>query len=283
MVICSEINHIKIKLEIGMNVFTSASLLFPDTRIDDRFLNSLNAVILKKTYRDMIFHNHPDRALHVGISKALLTERFKSLTQAYACLDDYVQKQQPAQRFHTGSRKPSQPRQTSTTGRPRTRRPFSSTPGKEHCDSSPFRKGPERSRFFPSYELMLGQYLYYSGFITLQELVSALNWQRKQRPPVGELAMKWGIIDNTDIISILRSKRGMEKFADCALRMGLFSQLQYRAVLYRQQNLQQPLGGYFVNQQVIRENQLMDLLNGMKEHNMNIRFSRARERFKKSS
>jgi curved DNA-binding protein CbpA len=241
-----------------------ARILFPGEHVDERFLYSLNEELLRKAYRDLVFENHPDRYLHVGVSKTLLSERFKSINEAYQELQKYVSSSGLNRLARSNG---SHGFNGSTTARHSTR--FS----REREDASPFRRN-RKTRYFPDEEVMFGQYLYYSGIITLRELIEALSWQRSQRPPFGELAKQWNILTVDDIIHILRIKKGMERFGECALRTNLITPLQFRAVLYRQQTLQKPIGNYFVEKNIIYEKDIQSYLREMKEHNMRIRFRR---------
>ncbi len=241
-----------------------ARILFPGEHVDERFLYSLNEEVLRKAYRDLVFDNHPDRYLHVGVSKTLLSERFKSINEAYQELQKYV----------------------SSSGLNRLVRVnknhgfTNSNPGRQNTSfartreqASPFRRN-RKTRYFPDEEVMFGQFLYYSGIITLRELIDALTWQRGQRPPFGELAKQWNILTVDDIIHILKVKKGMERFGECGLRTNLITPLQFRAILYRQQTLQKPIGRYFVENSTIPEDEILSYLKEMKEHNMKIRFRR---------
>jgi hypothetical protein len=275
-----------------MNIETSLKLLFSDNDIWSHKVRSMTSRQLKRVYRDLAFSNHPDRSVHIGISRAVLTERFKSITEAYLIINKMLcdgktvgellpKKPEKATKmktktgfWHKKDKKSKKKKEESTPIKkksPQGERPIDEE-GKKPTRSSPFRKSVNRSHYFPNTELMFGQFLYYSGLITLQDLIQALSWQRIQRPPVGELARDWGILSIQDIIIILKNKKGPEKFAETATRLGFFSTVQHQAVLYRQRCLQKPIGDYFVDHGLITPNERNGYLRKMKEHNLRIKY-----------
>jgi hypothetical protein len=98
--------------------------------------------------------------------------------------------------------------------------------------------------------------LFYSGKITLNTLVEAIIWQRKQRPSFGRIAMEWRILKQQDILDILKKRQPREKIGDCAHRLGYISDIQYRAILLKQRNLQKPIGSFFIARGILTETEM---------------------------
>ena len=103
------------------------------------------------------------------------------------------------------------------------------------------RKSPS-DRFYsgnvPKRELLIGQFLYYSGLISWKTLFDAVCWQRKQRPAIGKIALDWGILSPDNIKRILTERNYKEQFGDYALRNGLISHFKHLAIVGRQKKLQ---------------------------------------------
>ncbi len=123
----------------------------------------------------------------------------------------------------------------------------------------------------PSRQLPFGQFLYYSGAISWRQLIDALVWQRQQRPMIGQLARKWGILTEDQVQSVLERRRQSGrydvKFADFAEELGYLTPQDKMALCGRMKMLQKPIGQYFVDQGVFTQDQLTDLLGAHRRHN----------------
>lgn len=115
--------------------------------------------------------------------------------------------------------------------------------------------------------LILGRFLFRVRAISLRQLSEAVAWQRAQRPLVGEIARKWGILSEPDVHEVLRESAAKTLFLDTAVAKGKISGLHRLAVLGKQQALQQPIGCYFVNAGVLREEELERLVRAARAHN----------------
>jgi hypothetical protein len=119
----------------------------------------------------------------------------------------------------------------------------------------------------PQRRLLFGQYLYYSGQISLSTLIKAIVWQRLQRPSVGAIAMSWGWLVGSDVLDILRSRKYGEKFGECATRLGRLSKHQMVQILEKQRLAQPQIGKYFMEQNIISSAEIFKRIVDMKMHN----------------
>ena len=123
----------------------------------------------------------------------------------------------------------------------------------------------------PSRQLPFGQFLYYSGAISWKQLIDALVWQRQQRPMIGQLARKWGMMTEEQVQTVLERRRQSGrydvKFADFAEELGLLSARDKMALCGRMKMLQKPIGQYFVDQGVFSRDQLTEFLGAHRRHN----------------
>ena len=106
---------------------------------------------------------------------------------------------------------------------------------------------------------MFGRFLLARGHITLQQLIDAVRWQRAQRPPVGRIAINWGILSATQVYEILSHKNPEDRFCDVAVRRGYMTGFQRLAVLGRQREMQKPIGSYFVEQGILSREEIEGL------------------------
>ena len=113
------------------------------------------------------------------------------------------------------------------------------------------RKSPS-DRFYsgnvPKRELLIGQFLYYSGLISWKTLFDAVYWQRKRHPVIGKRALDWGILSPDNIKRILTERNYKEQFGDYAIRNELISHFKHLAIVGRQKKLQPPIGEHFIKQ-----------------------------------
>lgn len=123
----------------------------------------------------------------------------------------------------------------------------------------------------PQMELLLGQFLYYSGMISWESLIKAIIWQRNQRPLFGQIAYDWNILSHNDIKEILKNRDFKDKFGDYALRHGFITSFQHMAIIGKQHNLQQPIGEFFIENGLISTEDIKEMLIKQRSHNINIR------------
>ncbi len=141
----------------------------------------------------------------------------------------------------------------------------------------PGRSGPDSTRSstgglfwgarLPGRRLLLGQYLFYASAISLRQLTEAVAWQRAQRPLVGEIARRWGILSPLEVLEVLRHAAGREPFCEAAVREGKMTPFHQLAVLGRQRQLQRPLGTYFVREGILGARELEQLVVAARRHN----------------
>ena len=119
----------------------------------------------------------------------------------------------------------------------------------------------------PKRKLMLGHYLYYSGIITWRMIVKALVWQRSQRPRLGEIGRRLGMLTEEDIKQILKIRTVFQPFGESAVKLGLLTDMQLRTLISYQQRLQKKIGQYFVEKDILRSSELDELIKKFKRHN----------------
>ncbi|WP_320041932.1 J domain-containing protein [uncultured Desulfobacter sp.] len=224
-----------------MNQYSTASQLFdacgvlfgPEVNVSIEFLKYLQPSGIKDAYRCQVFKAHPDRAAALGQDEESLNDRFNTLTQAYECLiaaikgDGRVLMQQSNPR--------ASKRSPENWNSPKTTNPKS---GNDHFYSH---KGA-----VPKRKLLIGQYLYYSGYISWNTLIEIIVRQRRDRPQIGQIALNWGLIDSDQLLYILTNRKFSEKFGDYAVRNEYFTQCNLLALLYKQKKLQRPIGHYLL-------------------------------------
>lgn len=117
-------------------------------------------------------------------------------------------------------------------------------------DAEPGAGRPEREAIYEDLMApkrpLLGRFLVQNGLITLGQLIDAVHWQRRQRPPVGRIAVRWGLLETRDVVALLRSKGARTPFCRHAVDQGVLQTFQRVAILAKQRQMQQPLGAYFV-------------------------------------
>jgi hypothetical protein len=228
------------------------SLFGSDIDVSVEFLRYLKPAGVKAAYRKRAFETHPDRAVVVAGEPDFLEKRFKEINLAYQLLQTFLKAPWKYSLDETGSI--YKRREPPVKAAARRKTGFAKT--------EPLYQGR-----MPSRRLLLGQYLYYAGRVSLSTLIKAIVWQRLQRPSVGSIAASWGWIEGPDILDILSSRRYGEKFGECALRRGYLSRYKLGMLLDRQRAIQPPIGKYFLEEGILTSFELYKIVEEMKRHN----------------
>ncbi len=227
-------------------------------RPTDDFLMSLEPAALKRAYRRKALETHPDRSMALGKSEAEMNRRFKEVSMAYERLIPIANGEviiEPAPKPRPAPAKPSAPP-----------RPDKKAKAWRFSAQDHYYQG-----VFPKRPLKFGQYLYYSNHISWMSLISAIIWQKKQRPLFGQIARNWGFLTADEIQYILTVKPYTEKIGEYALRAGYLTVFQHLAVLGKQR-LQQPLiGQYFIQENILTAEKLAWMIEQAAAHNRRFR------------
>lgn len=119
----------------------------------------------------------------------------------------------------------------------------------------------------PRRELLIGQFLYYSGLISWNALNQAIVWQRRQRPIIGKIALDWGILSAEDIQRIMKERSYKDHFGEYAHRNGYITKFQHLAIVGKQKNLQPPIGLYFIQHGLLGNCDIKKMIECLSTHN----------------
>lgn len=231
-------------------VASALRLLYGDqVMVRPEFLGQIDPVGLKNAFRKRAMELHPDRAKILGKSSDELSERFKDVQTAYEQLRKILDPSpEKARDFKKTGRRPGRP----SNG-------WTSTPGRQYWQAD-----------IPMSRLLLGQYLYYAGLVTFNEMVSAITWQRQQRPNFGKIARTWNYLSSSQIEVIITTRKQGERMGDAALRLGYLSLFQRDSVIGFQKWLQRPIGEYFQKIGILQEKEIVYLIGLLKKHNARV-------------
>ncbi len=245
-------------------VFRACRTLFgTEIQLNRDFLFYLQPAGVRTAYRKKAKTTHPDCfAVATGGTQIKQHRLFQDLNQAHQTVQSYLKQRKtfPSGHFsrsHTAYTQAKQRRQAPPT-RQRQHAPFT--------QPQPQRRGP-----LPMRPLQFGLFLYYQGIIPFGAMISAIAWQRRQRPTVGEIAKSWGWLNDNNISTIINYRNGIQKFGERAEQLGLLNPLQVRTLLFHQRSRQKQLGHYFVEHGYINETTLNQLLLQLAEHNRTFR------------
>jgi hypothetical protein len=237
------------------------TLFGKDVDISREFLSYVQPSGVKSAYRRKAKETHPDLfaadPLPIQQKKTVL---FREILSAYDVLNLFFKQRDegawnPAPGVSRPHRQSREDRQTAPPSEPaRARR----------SGSSYYRGG------VPLRNLQIGQYLYYRGKISFEALINALIWQRKQRPSLGDIALRWGLLDSCGIERISRTCDRPRRFGEKAVELGLLSIFQVNTILLYQRSQQDRLGKYFILNETLSSVELERLASELKEHNARI-------------
>jgi len=260
-------------------LFQSCEILFgTDLHISREFLEYLQFSGLKGAYRKRAMETHPDRLIGTGRSGwQEVNENFHTIHRAYKNL------------FHFLKAKENRPQKTdsypSRTGAaccpshtyPRQQFAHTSSPEKDRQPGASAWNSAKSSGCssteslycgpLPHRRLLFGHFLYYSGLASWQTITRILTWQRIDRPRLGELGHRYGMLNQEDITLILQNKIPFQTFGQTAERMGMLRADQIQALLFQQQRLQKKFGTILLEKNLITPNELHELLELFKQHN----------------
>ncbi len=227
-------------------IYQAYRLLFGRSYPSGMQVQQLKPDSIKRAYRRRALETHPDRFVGADVNVNKLQQQFVQVTEAYRILQQAMEK--GVTRI---SRQPSASpaRAASSTGSGARRAHKNKARPKERTRQ--YYAGP-----MPSRPLRLGEFLYYAGHISWQDLVASLVWQRQQRMRFGEIAQSWGLLNEAALARIFKAQQGGELFGECALRLGELSAFQQMAVLGKQRMQRPLLGGYFIREGLLSEEDL---------------------------
>jgi hypothetical protein len=236
-------------------LFDACLVLFgPQIQVSLDFLNYLKPEGVKAAYRRQVLTTHPDRAPVTGKNVARMNADFIRATAAYHKLNSVVSGR--------GIIAPAASPSEASGGNRGARRPYS----KPSADRSPtFHNGN-----LPGRKLPICQFLYYSGLISWDAYISALVWQRRQRPAVGRLARDLGMLSDEEIQSILKRRALQEKFGESAIRLGFLTPYKLMVLLGRQRRFQKQIGDYFVQSGILSRRQVEMMAERQLRHNRRV-------------
>jgi hypothetical protein len=237
------------------------TLFGSETNVCRGFLSYLQPGGAKSAFRKIAKETHPDlfarEASHVQMHQTAL---FQEVRRAYEIITLFFKQ-----------------RDEGSWG-PRSRADDAEVPRREYrhtrTDSrskEPFHAGGFARRLLPFHCLELGRFLYYQGIISYEELISALVWQRGQRPIIGDIALRWGWLNTSTIERILGAITPAGRFGEKAVNLGLLSLFQVNTLLYYQRSQQERLGKYFVEKNILTPEILEHMVRKLNEHNAAVR------------
>lgn len=235
------------------DLFDACIVLFGseiDVSID--FINYLQPEGLRAAYRKKVLETHPDRAITTGEDATRMNADFIRATTAYRTLSAVVM----------------------NGGVPSLNDVARDDAGIHRDDSKNKPVREKEERFFtgkiPGRKLLICQFLYYSGYISWNSYIDALVWQRRRRPPVGQIARDLGLLSENEIQAILKQRAIREKFGEGAIRLGYLTPYKLMVLLGKQRRFQRQIGDYFVKTGILSRKQIEQMAQKQLLHNKNI-------------
>ena len=119
--------------------------------------------------------------------------------------------------------------------------------------------------------MIFGEYLVEQNIIRLEDLARALELQKTDRVPLGQLALQKGLIDNKQLFRILPRQRKPEEkdkiFGKLAVEVEYLSQEQVETLLERQTHTNRLLGEILVSQGSVSQMELIKALKKFRSEN----------------
>jgi hypothetical protein len=228
------------------------------------FLASLQPGEVKAAYRKKAKETHPDLFFGKGpLFQKKQAEQFRAVLESYTLVQEFFKQREAGRR--------SAPRRAAHREKPEAK-PRARTA----AAGAPMNKPHNRFRdgFIPPYRMEIGRYLFYRGRIPYSSLIKALSWQRKHRPAIGDIAMRWGWLDHHAVRRILDCPGRFLLFGQRGVHLGVLTPFQVKVLLSYQRSRQEKLGRYFVEQGLLRHYEMERLVAELKAHNAGIKPAR---------
>jgi len=245
----------------------SCAILFgSDLHLSREFLEYLQLSGLKGAYRKRALETHPDRLpFKDRLQRKGSNESFHSVRNAYEDLFNFLKTRERDALREKLCQAAASPPPFKTGGSPgksasffdniRGNRGYSAI---ENLYSGPL----------PHRRLLFGHFLYYSGLANWRTITRILTWQRTERPRIGELGQRYGMLQPGDISLILRNRAPFQPFGQTAMSLGMLSEQQIRVLIFHQQRLQKKFGTILLEKQLVTQQELQQLLYEFSQHNM---------------
>lgn len=235
-------------------VYRACRTLFgPELQVNRSFLSYLQPAGVRSAFRRQAKEIHPDRfAVAAADIRKKHHHLFQDLNQAHQTIQHFLKLRQGNKLLWT---------QAATQ-----QRTTSSPASAKHRSSN-----PSSVQRLPPYPLQFGLFLYHLGMVSFKDLISAITRQRRQRPQIGDIAKRWGWLNDHHIRQIICHRGKPLRFGEKAEQLGLLTPMQVRTLLHYQRTRQQQLGEYFVEQGLLDRDMLHDLLGQLAEHNRRFR------------
>lgn len=229
-------------------IYRACRTLFgPDLQLNRNFLHYLQPSGVRSAYRKQAKELHPDR-FAIAAAEVQLKQHhlFQDLNQAHQTIQQFLKLRQR-------DKVVLRPASPEPPARPKPRH-----------NTQPRH---DQNSYLPPYPLQFGLFLHYLGIIPFKSLISAITWQRRQRPTIGNIARRWGWLNDDQLQQILSCRGYPQRFGERAVKLGLLTSLQVRTLLFHQRTRQRQLGEFFVEQNFFDEETLQHLLQQLAEHN----------------
>lgn len=245
-------------------ILKACQVLFGEgVRLDGDFLHYLQPSGAKAAYRRRAKEVHPD-LLDRGSpeAKRRRSDLFRELVEAHDLVSEFFRQRESGQWQKSAVRhNPSAYRPTRSASPPRP----SPTPRK--AENGPrFYQGP-----IPRTVLTIGRYCYFRGVIPYATLIEALSWQRRQRPAIGEIAMRWGWLNEDKARRISLTRGVLGRFGEKAVQLGFLGPQQVQSLLLYQRSRQQRIGSYFIERGFVNAAEMERLVLDLQVHNATAR------------
>jgi hypothetical protein len=120
----------------------------------------------------------------------------------------------------------------------------------------------------PHTKLRFATFLYYKGVIDQNALADALQWQKRCRPLIGQIAVAWDFIDLREFAEILYRSKDGQPFGQVAKRRGRLNDQQIAALLTEQERYRKPIGQFFIQKKLLTKAEIEMYLLELEAHNL---------------
>lgn len=240
----------------------------PARTVDGDFLRALDVSCLKSAYRRRALATHPDLVARESPEvQRRYADSFQEATRCYRMLCDYLKRRPRRSAFSDAMQKVRwngfRPRASRSNAAASAAARASDDPNSNGFD----RGGTLRRRHMPPWKMRFGEYLFFSGKITWDQLIKAICQQKRDRPRLGDVAKRWGWISEEQIRQLLQERLQGERIGELFLRKKVMTSFRLGMLLSHQRRNSRKLGDYFVRRGLLTPEDVSSCLMAQCLHN----------------
>lgn len=248
----------------------SRTLFGHDAAVSRELIRQITPADLNLAFSKQLKARIPHDARVASLTRDFVTGPFRQVTEAYATLLTLFEKSMSDEERAESAGLLESLTSKENVAFPDAASPRPAPPAARHV--TPLRAG--NAQFYrgamPQNRMRFATFLYYKGVFDQSTLGMALDWQKRCRPLIGQIAVAWDFITLREFAEILYQSRDGQPFGQVAKRRGRLNDSQIAALLTEQERFRKPIGQFFIEKKILTKGEVEMYLLEHEMHNLRI-------------